>query len=345
MKLLYININEYTEEDIAATFEELHIQYEKLKFASKDIFYAGEEVTESIDSRVSHGNYDAVFSVDYLEVLSLIADKYSIPYIAWSYDCPIVYENIKSLKLPSTFLFSFDRKECERIKKTDTDARIRHLPLAVNTKRYEKLFNTLPDHGNNIPDMEISFVGQLYKKNDYLQELLSDIGEYGRGFIEAVRDSNSFDYTFDTTQALSERVMKLISTPGLIKKAGSIYEVTGDMKAVPKELIREQIMIDTTAHERISILKKLSQCHDVYLYSGDDDDSLYKVKKCGTIDYDNVMPWVFKRSRINLNITYRMIRSAIPQRCLDIMAAGGFLLSNRQAELVEHFKEGIEAEF
>ena len=52
----------------------------------------------------------------------------------------------------------------------------------------------------------------------------------------------------------------------------------------------------------------------------------------GTADYIDVMPFVFNQSRINLNITLRSIDTGIPQRCMDIMGCGGFLLSNYQED-------------
>ena len=54
------------------------------------------------------------------------------------------------------------------------------------------------------------------------------------------------------------------------------------------------------------------------------------------------MPRVFRDSRINLNISLRSIRSGIPLRALDIMGAGGFLMSNYQPELAEYFEDGKE---
>lgn len=54
------------------------------------------------------------------------------------------------------------------------------------------------------------------------------------------------------------------------------------------------------------------------------------------------MPFIFHQSKINLNITLRSILSGIPLRCLDIMGAGGFLLSNYQPELAEYFENGKE---
>ena len=49
---------------------------------------------------------------------------------------------------------------------------------------------------------------------------------------------------------------------------------------------------------------------------------------------------MFKQSRINLNISLRNIKSGIPLRAFDIMGSGGFLLTNFQADFLEHFIPG-----
>lgn len=49
---------------------------------------------------------------------------------------------------------------------------------------------------------------------------------------------------------------------------------------------------------------------------------------------------MFANSAINLNVTLRNIRTGIPLRALDIMGAGGFLLTNYCPELNEYMTEG-----
>ena len=62
----------------------------------------------------------------------------------------------------------------------------------------------------------------------------------------------------------------------------------------------------------------------------------------GIVDYVSQMPVVFHNSKINLNMSLRSIQSGIPLRALDIMGAGGFLLSNYQPELAEYFEDAKE---
>lgn len=54
------------------------------------------------------------------------------------------------------------------------------------------------------------------------------------------------------------------------------------------------------------------------------------------------MPLIFHYSKININTTSKAIRTGLPLRIFDIMSAGGFCLSNYQAEIPELFSVGEE---
>lgn len=56
------------------------------------------------------------------------------------------------------------------------------------------------------------------------------------------------------------------------------------------------------------------------------------------LDYGKEMPKAFYLSKINLNITSGSIESGIPQRVWDILAVGGFCMTNYQPELEEYFE-------
>ena len=57
----------------------------------------------------------------------------------------------------------------------------------------------------------------------------------------------------------------------------------------------------------------------------------------GAIDYYSEMPYVFANSKINLNITLRSIQTGIPLRGMDILGAGGFLLTSFQSDFLDYF--------
>ena len=56
------------------------------------------------------------------------------------------------------------------------------------------------------------------------------------------------------------------------------------------------------------------------------------------------MPQAFAKTKVNLNISLKTIRTGIPLRVLDIMGCGGFVISNYQEEIAEYFQIGQECE-
>ena len=91
--------------------------------------------------------------------------------------------------------------------------------------------------------------------------------------------------------------------------------------------------------------KRLGDKYSVALYTRDRQFSAAGIDSRGDVDYYKEMPYVFKCSKINLNFTLRSIYRGIPLRAFDIMGAGGFLLSNYQADLCEHFVPGDDFVF
>lgn len=96
--------------------------------------------------------------------------------------------------------------------------------------------------------------------------------------------------------------------------------------------------------ERITILNYLSQYYKVDFYTNSTSKFLNNVNLHTGVDYYTVMNKIFYLSKINLNITLPSIESGIPQRVLDIMGSGGFVLTNYQPEIEEVFEIGKDIE-
>ena len=80
--------------------------------------------------------------------------------------------------------------------------------------------------------------------------------------------------------------------------------------------------------------------HPVRLYTADKISGMDKVEVCGPVDYVKEMPYVFKNTKINLNMTLRSIWTGIPLRAIDVMGCGGFLLTNYQADFLISLNRG-----
>ena len=87
-------------------------------------------------------------------------------------------------------------------------------------------------------------------------------------------------------------------------------------------------------------LNRLAGKFNVDLYTDRPHPDLMDINCRGTVDYYEDMPKVFNQSKINMNFTIRNIRSGIPLRVWDVLGAGGFLLTNFQAELPAYFDNG-----
>lgn len=96
--------------------------------------------------------------------------------------------------------------------------------------------------------------------------------------------------------------------------------------------------VNTTA----GVLSEMGQ-DPLCLYTGSNTENL-PVKNCGRVRTHTEMPLVFNQSSINLNVTCTSIRTGIPQRIWDVCGAGGFVLTNHQAEIDEFFVIGEDLE-
>lgn len=100
-----------------------------------------------------------------------------------------------------------------------------------------------------------------------------------------------------------------------------------------------------TGTERQELLTAVGQKHSLDIYTPDSRLKLPGAVNHGTADYYRMAPLIFKITKINLNISLRSIKSGIPLRAFDIMGAGGFLLSNFQADFLDNFIPGEDFEY
>jgi spore maturation protein CgeB len=92
--------------------------------------------------------------------------------------------------------------------------------------------------------------------------------------------------------------------------------------------------------QRTRALLALAKRHPVSIYTNSDTAELLGVTYRGGVDYWSEMPKVFHMSKINLNFTIPNIVTGIPLRVWDVLGAGGFLLTNYQAELPRYLENG-----
>lgn len=278
-------------------------------------------------------NIHMVLSWNYLPLLASVCEMQGLPYAAWICDCSQKALFSKTLLYHCNHLFCFDRVLANRLAGLGCE-NVYHFPLAVDAADFaEKLKETGESAAKY--DADISFVGKLYSENGKWLET-EGIPAYVKGYIEGVEEAQIrvYGYNFVKEMIEEEAARDILNKTGL--SLGDMYFDN------PVQLVADLVNGAITEKERIRVLEKLSQKHIVCLYTDEDYRGNEKIKWYGSVDYQNTMPLVFLQSKINLHITSKAIESGVPQRVLDILACGGFCLTNYQPEIAEFFEDGVE---
>lgn len=315
--------------DIWDTFNKMGIKYDSFLFDfERQDFSELEDFFSDITSR----DYDFCFSINYFPELSSMCHKHGIKYIVWGYDCPFNVINIEdTLGNPCNYVFCFDRIQAESYWNQGFDT-VYHLPLGVNVDRYKKVNPSAAQCEKFAA--QVGFIGSLYEGQYPAIAEICD--EYTKGYLDAVINSQQ--------QLYGAYILNDVIDDLLVQSMNEHFKkLEADTEF---QLIKEQLVHvldqETSRRERLVLLNLLGRRFDTALYSGQDYPMLQGVRCCGTVDYFDEMPYVFAASKINLNISVKGIQSGVPLRAFDVMASGGFLLSNYQHELVELFSYGDE---
>ena len=290
--------------------------------------------------------YDAVFSFDFFPEVSEVCREMGVVYSSWVFDCP--HYPLYSEKLGNAVnrVHIFDRALYEELKGKGYGATVLHTPLAVNTDRLKEA--GLQNHrlmgrmlnGEDAQDgyiHDVSFVGNLYD-NEFNFYDQAGFPDGIRGYLGDVFDAQQRIFGADILG--DERVIP----DDLMSQLHDYidFENTGKFRIDYDKVILDILRKKVTILERRSILEELGRRFDTAIYTTPDAKDIPGVRNMGFADYMSTMPHVFHRSRININITMRCITSGIPLRVLDVMGAGGFLLTSCNPEIEEHFTDGTD---
>ncbi len=285
--------------------------------------------------RESAPQWDVVFSFNFYPIISEVCEQSGVPYLSWTFDSPYLPLTSTTNRNRVNTIYLFDRALYERMRDQGIGT-VRYLPLAVNAGRMKTMRNACDRYGH-----EISFVGGLYAdKNNFYNDIAGDLPVFLRGMIEDALELQTGvfgrDLLGDPAVITDEMIAEI--RRHLSFSVPEVYQIDYD------ELVRDMLRTQATEMDRFSMLEALGRAHpgQVDLYTRWNSPPLPGVNSLGYASYLEKMPQVFYQSKINLNITLRTIRTGMPLRALDVMAAGGFLLSTWQQELEEYFQNGKE---
>lgn len=330
MKILYYTWNENSQIDMLDALSYMGHEVIKCEIPFLD-YNVDAAFTHNLEKVFNKNKCDIFLSFDFFPLIAKSAERLKKKYISWVYDMPHGTLFSPSIRSEYVYLYIFDREQYKQIKELGAK-NIFHLPLAVNTRRLNKKLGELGE--NIVYQQDVSFVGSLYEDNMFRK--IQYLPEYLKGYLEGVIKAQMEIAGYNlVNEVLTEEVVSQLCK--IVKLNLNKTYLWND-----KQIYTDMINAEITHRERIRLLKSVNELFDFKLFTGSVTKDFSKKVLGGTVSYDTQMPMVFRRSKINLNITLRSITSGIPLRALDIMGAGGFLLSNYQPELAENFVDGEE---
>jgi spore maturation protein CgeB len=332
MKILAFEHNNFGIEDMKEVMPKLG---NTIHVVSTNLIYerVSREFDELFEAELARDDYDLVFTFNYSAAVSNNCNRHNVKYVAWVYDSPLVSLYSYTITNPCNYIFLFDSAQYLELKNGGIDT-VYYMPLAVNTERLNRMECNAQVH--NVFDSDIAFVGSMYNEKGNFYERLVNISAYTKGYLDAIMQAQLKIY--------GASIIEELLTPNILEELEKDIPYTPNRDGIetPAYIYANYFLARKMAQlERQDLLSAVSEefsnKYVIKLYTHNPTPQLPKIKNMGAIDYYDNMPYVFKCSRINLNISLRSIKNGIPLRCMDILGAGGFLLSNFQADFLEHF--------
>lgn len=274
--------------------------------------------------------YRFVFSFNYYPIIAIACKACNLLYVSWTYDSPFIQLFSKTAEFDTNLILSFDSATCRQLQQKGIWAR--YLPMAAPMDCYGQMLSD-KETGKKYSG-EISFVGSLYDEiSGSLLNYLERLEPYEKGFLDALMDMQKGIYGCNFVEEVLSANPEMMQK---IQKKVPVYAQGDGLETAEWVLANYFINRKITVLERQEVLQMLGERHSVKLYTTS-RTLIEGVENCGNADYHSQAPHVFANSKINLNITLRSILSGVPLRAFDIMACGGFLLSNYQEDYMDMF--------
>lgn len=335
MKILYV-YGMSTLKDIVYNLRKLGYKVEEYPHRQENSVLNDEEI-EKLAAYIRKHHITHLMSTHLIYNLAVAAYQTDIKYVSVIWDAPYLKIYTPFGRLDNCWFSVFDRLDYERFK-SDGIPHVLYQPLSVN--KYDMLkWDVKRKLGSNYIN-EISFVGRLYENNlydDQVDKMPLNIQQYFTSiFEEAAFKWDGVNRIYGQTAKEILDYTKLVNPEF---EVDNIYDIEDIRYFEVQYLIRKIANI-----ERICTLNMLSEQFSVSFYTDSKVDAslLGNVNLMPPVEPGEASSIIFAGSKINLNISLKGIEGGTPQRIMDILGAGGFVLTNYCAETAELFEEDRE---
>lgn len=337
MRILYVYGMAETK-DIPVTLRQMGYRVEEYSKVQENSILNDDE-TDAIVAYVKRHRITHLMSIHLIYNLALAAYKAGIKYVSVIWDAPYIKIFSPFGRMTNCWFSVFDKLDQERFRSAGIPHTL-YQPLAVNkrdvllwTRKARKKLE-----GKYIND--ICFVGSLYEDNLYderVRNMPPVIVDYFNSiFEEAAFHWDGVNRIYGKTNGDILRYMGMLNPE---------FQVDNRLDVEDASLFEIMYLVRKIANiERIATLSTLSELYHVTLHT----TSKVEKEQLGNVEVRlPVRPGedaavVYMGSKINLNISLKGIEGGTPQRVIDIMGAGGFVLTNYCEETAELFEEDKE---
>lgn len=338
MNILFYRYGSICEPDIIASFKHLgfNITEDTREVYNKQLLPS--DCIKGLNELLKQDTYSFIFSINFFPSVSDVCNIWGIPYLCLIVDSPVLELFSTSLANPCNKVFLFDRQLYNDFHHINPDG-IFHIPLATNVRDNYATATMASAADRARFSSDISFIGSLYSEKCLYNQIT--LPEKMRGYVDGLIEAQLLVYGYNF---IEECV-----TPELIeafcKVRPELINFPDSMKVDTNAVIAQHIIsVKVAEQERLRYLKALSEHFNVDLYTGSDTYSMPLIHNRGFAKTNTEMPIIFHQSKINLNLTAKSIRSGLSLRIFDVLGCEGFLITNYQAELPEHFNIGEDLE-
>lgn len=325
--------------DIIKTFKKMGLEVSEYT-GIRHLTDVSEEDVYKLSNIIKEQEITYLFSIHLIYTAAIAAYDAGVKYICYIWDAPYTYVYSPVGRLDNCWYTTFDKSDYKRWQEAGL-SHILYQPLAVSADAYRKWNDKRKKlFGNTRYIHEISFVGQLYDTNSYdknLDKIPPDIREY----FESIFEEAAFRWD-GINRIYGKTSPKIID---YIKLNSQDFQIAHISDTDDLSYFEQFFLVRKIANiERTIILSTLAEKYDVTLYTKEvmNKSMLGDVKIMPSVAWGEAASMVYAGSRINLNIALKGIEGGTPQRVMEIMAAGGFMMSTYCPETAELFEEDRE---
>ena len=337
MKILFV-YGMSNADDIPVTLRRLGYEVEEYPHKQENSVLNDEEI-DSLVKVIKEHEITHLCSMHLIYNLAVAAERTGIKYISYIWDAPYIKIYTPFGRFDSSYFSIFDRLDCERFR-AEGIKHVQYSPLAVNVWNVNKWNKNAESKLKGKYINEVSFVGRLYEGNAYdkhLNEIPVNMQDYFTSIFEEAA------FRWDGVNRIYGKTGKEILD--YIHLVNPNFKVSTNLDVSEVQYFERLFLVRKIANiERIAVLNTLAETFPVSLYTTSKvgPDLLGNVEVKPPVPAGEAATVVYAGSKINLNISLKGIEGGTPQRIMDVLAAGGFMLTNYCSETADIFEEDQE---